>query len=74
MPTAHEVAPWVATIERRWDDSKLEARQRVLVITEARRWDMERVAEQYLIFFEIDPNRAVFKNGEFRVTPGDSAI
>ena len=52
VPTAREVAPWVATIERLWDDPALEARQRALAIAEARRWDMERVAEQYSLFFE----------------------
>ena len=48
VPTAREVAPWVATIERLWDDSALETRQRALATAEARRWDMVRVAEQYV--------------------------
>jgi glycosyltransferase involved in cell wall biosynthesis len=52
LPTAREVAPWVATIERLWDDPELEGRHRALAKAEARRWDMERVAEQYVDFFE----------------------
>ncbi len=52
VPTAREVAPWVATIERLWDDPEFEARHRALSRAEARRWDWNRVAEQYGRFFE----------------------
>jgi glycosyltransferase involved in cell wall biosynthesis len=52
VPTAHEVAPWVAAIERIWDDPVLEARQRALGKAEALRWDVERVAGQYIDFFD----------------------
>jgi glycosyltransferase involved in cell wall biosynthesis len=52
VPTAHEVAPWVAAIERIWDDPVLEATQRALGKAEALRWDVERVAGQYIDFFD----------------------
>ncbi len=52
VPTAQEVAPWVAAIERLWDDPAFEARHRALAKAEARRWDIERVARQYAHFFE----------------------
>jgi glycosyltransferase involved in cell wall biosynthesis len=52
VPTAQEVAPWVAAIERIWDDPVLEARQRALGKAEALRWDVERVAGQYIDFFD----------------------
>jgi glycosyltransferase involved in cell wall biosynthesis len=51
IPTAREVAPWVAAIERLWDDPEFEARHRVLARTEARRWEPARVAEQFEAFF-----------------------
>ncbi len=52
VPTAREVAPWVAAIERLWDDSAFEARHRALAKDEARRWDGDRLAAQYEAFFE----------------------
>jgi glycosyltransferase involved in cell wall biosynthesis len=52
VPTAQEVAPWVAAIERLWDDPAFEARHRALAKAEARRWDIERVAGQYAGFSE----------------------
>jgi glycosyltransferase involved in cell wall biosynthesis len=52
VPTAHEVAPWVAAIERLWDDPAFEARHRALAKAEARRWDRERAARRYADFFE----------------------
>jgi len=52
VPTAREVAPWVASIERLWDDPDFEARHRALARAEARRWDWERVADRYGLFFE----------------------
>jgi glycosyltransferase involved in cell wall biosynthesis len=52
VPTAQEVAPWVAAIERIWDDPVLEARQRTVARAEARRWDIKRVAQKYAAFFE----------------------
>jgi glycosyltransferase involved in cell wall biosynthesis len=52
IPTAHEVAPWVATIERLWDDPQFEAWHRALAQAEARRWDPDLLAGQYQRFFE----------------------
>ena len=46
-----EVAPWVAAIERLWDDSAFEARHRALAKDEARRWEGDRLGEQYEAFF-----------------------
>jgi glycosyltransferase involved in cell wall biosynthesis len=51
VPTAREVAPWVAVIERIWDDPEFEARHRTLARAEAMRWEWHRVAEQYARFF-----------------------
>jgi glycosyltransferase involved in cell wall biosynthesis len=51
MPTAREVAPWVAAIERLWDDSEFEARHRALATSEAKRWDGDQLAEQYAKLF-----------------------
>jgi glycosyltransferase involved in cell wall biosynthesis len=51
IPTSHAVAPWVATIERLWDDPALEARHRGLALAEARRWDRDLLAGQYHQFF-----------------------
>jgi len=51
VPTAREVAPWVATIERLWDEPAFEARHRALASAEAQRWDGDRLAQQYERFF-----------------------
>jgi glycosyltransferase involved in cell wall biosynthesis len=47
IPTPHEVAPWVATIERLWDDPPFEARHRAVAKTEAKRWDPALMAGYY---------------------------
>ncbi len=52
LPTAREVAPWVAVIERLWDDRALETRQRRLATEEAGRWAPERLVERYEEFLE----------------------
>ncbi len=52
IPTPREVAPWVATIERLWDDPSFEAKHRALAKAEARRWDAGHLAEQYETFFQ----------------------
>jgi hypothetical protein len=51
VPTAQEVAPWVAIIERLWDDPVLEAEHRRRALVEARRWDSETLAKQYEALF-----------------------
>jgi len=52
VPTPRDVARWLAAIDRLWDDPEFEARHRALARAEARRWEWERVAEEYLRFFE----------------------
>jgi hypothetical protein len=47
IPTALEVAPWVATIEQLWDDSDFEPRHRALAKAEAARWETDRLGAQY---------------------------
>jgi glycosyltransferase involved in cell wall biosynthesis len=51
VPTAQEVAPWVAVIERLWDDPEFEAEHRMRSLAEAKRWDGNKLAEQYEQFF-----------------------
>jgi glycosyltransferase involved in cell wall biosynthesis len=51
VPAAQEVAPWVAVIERLWDDPEFEAEHRRRALAEASRWDGSRVADQYEGFF-----------------------
>lgn len=51
VPTAREVAPWVATIERLWDDPAWEAEQRERARAEASRWDDDRLARDFEEFF-----------------------
>ncbi|AGA24799.1 glycosyltransferase [Singulisphaera acidiphila] len=56
-PTAHEVAPWVATIERLWDDSAWEVAHQERASVESRRWDPDLVADRYLSFFNAHGRR-----------------
>ena len=51
LPTAREVAPWVATIERLWDDAAWEGAHRERALIEARRWDNDALARRYEEFF-----------------------
>jgi glycosyltransferase involved in cell wall biosynthesis len=51
IPTPREVEPWVATIERLWDDPDFEARHRAMAKAEARRWDAGRLVESYEALF-----------------------
>jgi glycosyltransferase involved in cell wall biosynthesis len=51
VPTAQEVAPWVAVIERLWDDPAFEAEHRETALRESKRWDAARLSEQYEGFF-----------------------
>ena len=39
IPTAREVAPWVAVLEKLWDDPEFEAGHRALARAEAQRWE-----------------------------------
>jgi glycosyltransferase involved in cell wall biosynthesis len=51
IPTTHEVAPWVATIERLWDDPAFEADHRARSIAESKGWAPEFLAGRYQEFF-----------------------
>ncbi len=51
VPTAQEVAPWVAVIERLWDDPEFEAGHCRRALAEAGRWDRTRLAAEYERFF-----------------------
>jgi glycosyltransferase involved in cell wall biosynthesis len=51
VPTAREVAPWIATIERLWDDPAFEAAHRARAREEAKRWDDSTLAARYESFF-----------------------
>jgi hypothetical protein len=62
IPTPHEVAPWVATIERLWDDPAFETRHRALAKTEANRCNPALVAGQYQQFCELVIAAAVRSN------------
>ena len=46
VPTAQEVAPWVAVIERLWEDTGFAAEHRKRALAEAERWGFDRLAEQ----------------------------
>lgn len=52
VPTAREVAPWLATIERLWDDRAWEAAQRTRALEAARQWDDTAVVDRYQTLFE----------------------
>lgn len=47
LPTPQEVAPWLAVVERLWDDPEFADRHGMLGRTEARRWAPEVVTEQW---------------------------
>jgi glycosyltransferase involved in cell wall biosynthesis len=51
IPTAQEVAPWVAAIEKLRDDPEFEAGHRRLALAEVQRWNAEVLVEQYQRFF-----------------------
>jgi glycosyltransferase involved in cell wall biosynthesis len=57
VPTPREVAPWIAIVERLWDDPKFEARHRELSRAEARRWDADRLVDRYECFFRSQSPR-----------------
>ena len=51
VPTAREVAPWLAAVARLWDDPAFEASHRDRAREAALRWDDALIAEQYENFF-----------------------
>jgi glycosyltransferase involved in cell wall biosynthesis len=52
VPTAQEVAPWIAVIERSWDDPEFEAEHTRRALAEARRWNADTLADQYNGLFQ----------------------
>jgi glycosyltransferase involved in cell wall biosynthesis len=52
IPTAREVAPWLATVERLWDDPAFEAAHRSRALEAAQRWKPDGIADRYRSFFE----------------------
>jgi glycosyltransferase involved in cell wall biosynthesis len=67
IPTAREVAPWLAILEKLWDDPDFEARHRALALAEARRWDPAALAGRYERAFErivADPARRTLPRGD----------
>jgi glycosyltransferase involved in cell wall biosynthesis len=51
VPTAREVASWIATIERLWDDPAFETSHRTRALEAARRWDDRLITDEYERFF-----------------------
>ena len=51
LPTAEEVAPWVETIIRVWDDPAEYERRRSAALARSRRWTAESLAGTYAEFF-----------------------
>ena len=51
IPTPREVEPWLATIERLWDDAVWEEVHKARALESARRWAPDLMAGQYLAFF-----------------------
>jgi glycosyltransferase involved in cell wall biosynthesis len=51
-PTAREVAPWVAAVERLWDDPAFEASHRARALVEARRWSPDVLTDAHAALFE----------------------
>jgi len=51
VPTAQDVAPWVAIIERLWDDDDFAAEHRRRALAEVERWGFDRLARQHEEFF-----------------------
>ncbi len=52
MPTARDVAPWTAIIEKLWDDPVFEARHRAQALEQSKRWQTERILDQFARLFE----------------------
>jgi glycosyltransferase involved in cell wall biosynthesis len=52
IPTAREIAPWVATVERIWDDPAWETEHRARALEAATRWDDDRIVSEYVSLFE----------------------
>jgi len=51
VPTAREIAPWIATIERLWDDPAWEAGHAASALAAAQAGSPDRLTDRYLEFF-----------------------
>ncbi len=61
LPTPDEVAPWVETIVRLWDDAGFSAEQSRLALAEARRWSPDVLEPRSEAFFrEVRPGSSPF--------------
>ena len=70
VPTPREVAPWVAIIERLWDDPEFEEKHRSLARAEARRWDADRLVERYAALFRSLGRGPFSLNHDLDTDPG----
>lgn len=52
VPTAREMGPWLAAVERLWDDPAFEAEHRARALVAAGRWSPERLVLIYRDYFE----------------------
>jgi glycosyltransferase involved in cell wall biosynthesis len=57
VPTAREVAPWIAAVERLWDDPGFEAAHRDKARQESLRWEDGRIADEFESFFKPSRRR-----------------
>jgi hypothetical protein len=62
VSTAQEAAPWVAVVERLWDDPVVEAEHRRRALAEARRW------------LAVGRVKNRFCNGQLTTDNGDTAV
>ena len=67
VPTAREVAAWVALIERLWDDPDFRARHHALAKAQAARWDSDRVVGEYEEFFRTNHDGSTSQRAQYRV-------
>jgi glycosyltransferase involved in cell wall biosynthesis len=51
VPSAREVAPWVAVVEKLWDDPRFEAEHQERARREATRWATETLIDSYAQLF-----------------------
>jgi glycosyltransferase involved in cell wall biosynthesis len=58
VPTAREVAPWIATIERLWDDGAWAQAHSQRALEEAKRWAPDVITSRYREFFETQSRSA----------------
>jgi glycosyltransferase involved in cell wall biosynthesis len=52
IPAPRDVAPWVALIEKLWEEPEFEARHQAIALAESNRWEPSSIAGRYEEFFE----------------------